>query len=126
LAERSAPMPGSTDRKLHYSLPDQVLEFAIGEDAQLFGQETGDGSLWEETIDRANLTRYLEWLARHRALSFANYQELWRWSVTDLDAFWSSIWQYFGIRASRPYCSAGIEICGIALAGSVARLPPIT
>ena len=55
LAERSAPMPGSTDRKLHYSLPDQVLEFAIGEDARLFGQETGDDSLWEETIDRAGV-----------------------------------------------------------------------
>ena len=55
LAEKSAPMPGSTDRVLHYSLPDQVLEFAIGEDARLFGQETGDDSLWEETIDRAGV-----------------------------------------------------------------------
>ena len=55
LAAKSAPMPGSTDRMLHYSLPDQVLEFAIGEDARLFGQETGDDSLWEETIDRAGV-----------------------------------------------------------------------
>ena len=55
LAEKSAPMPGGTDRVLHYSLPDQVLEFAIGEDARLFGQETGDDSLWEETIDRAGV-----------------------------------------------------------------------
>lgn len=53
LAERSAPMPNATDRVLHYSLPDQVLEFAVGEDARLFGQDTGDDSLWEETIDRA-------------------------------------------------------------------------
>ncbi len=57
----------------------------------------------EDTIDRANITRYLEWLARHRGLTFASYQDLWRWSVTDLDAFWSSIWQYFGVRASQPY-----------------------
>ena len=53
LAERSAPMPSATDRVFHYSLPDQVLEFAIGEDARLLGQDTGDDSLWEETIDRA-------------------------------------------------------------------------
>lgn len=53
LAEKSAPMPNATDRVLQYSLPDQVLEFAIGEDARLFGQDTGDDSLWEETIDRA-------------------------------------------------------------------------
>ena len=37
----------------------------------------------EDTIDRANITRYLEWLARHRGLTFARYQDLWRWSVTD-------------------------------------------
>jgi hypothetical protein len=55
LAEKSAPMPGGTDRVLHYSLPDHVLEFAIGEDASLFGQKIGDDSLWEETIDRAGV-----------------------------------------------------------------------
>jgi acetoacetyl-CoA synthetase len=45
----------------------------------------------------------MEWLARHRALMFAGYQDLWRWSVTDLDGFWSSIWQFFDVRASHPY-----------------------
>jgi hypothetical protein len=53
LVDTSATMPSSTDRVLRYSLPDQVLEFAVGEDARLFGQETGDDGLWEETIDRA-------------------------------------------------------------------------
>jgi acetoacetyl-CoA synthetase len=57
----------------------------------------------EETIARAKITRYMEWLARERSLKFASYQELWRWSVTDLDAFWSSIWDHFGVRSSRPY-----------------------
>jgi hypothetical protein len=52
LATKSAAQPHATDRVLHYSLPDQVLEFAIGEDARLFGQETGQDSLWEETIAR--------------------------------------------------------------------------
>ena len=52
LAEKSAPQPSATDRVFHYSLPDQVLEFAVGEDARLFGQNTGQDSLWEETIDR--------------------------------------------------------------------------
>jgi hypothetical protein len=52
LSQKVAAQPSSTDRVLHYSLPDQVLEFAVGEDARLFGQDTGDDSLWEETIDR--------------------------------------------------------------------------
>ena len=57
----------------------------------------------EETIASANITRYVRWLARERGLDFDSYQDLWRWSVTDLDAFWSSIWDHFGVRASRPY-----------------------
>lgn len=52
LAEKSAAQPSATSRVLRYSLPDHVLEFAVGEDARLFGQDTGDDSLWEETIDR--------------------------------------------------------------------------
>jgi acetoacetyl-CoA synthetase len=45
----------------------------------------------------------MEWLVRERGLKFATYQDLWRWSVTDLDAFWSSIWDFFKIRSSRRY-----------------------
>ena len=53
LAAKSAAMPHATDRVLTYSLPDQVLEFALGDDARLFGQDAGDDGLWEETIDRS-------------------------------------------------------------------------
>ena len=53
LSEGSAPMPSVTDRVLHYSLPDHVLEFAVGEDVRLFAQDPGDDSLWEETIARS-------------------------------------------------------------------------
>lgn len=53
LAEKSAPAPNPAARVLHYSLPGHVLEFSVGEDARLFGQDVGDDGLWEETIDRA-------------------------------------------------------------------------
>ena len=35
---------------------------------------------------------YQDWLRDKRGLSFDTYDALWRWSVTDLDAFWQSIW----------------------------------
>jgi acetoacetyl-CoA synthetase len=47
--------------------------------------------------------RYLRWLEQHRKLHFDDYAALWRWSVDDLDAFWSSIWEFFGVRAHTPY-----------------------
>lgn len=49
----AAAQPNATDRVLHYSLPDDVLEFSLGADARLFGQEPDDDGLWEETIDRS-------------------------------------------------------------------------
>ena len=46
---------------------------------------------------------YQDWLARERGLAFATYDDLWRWSVTDLDAFWQSIWDYFGLQSPTPH-----------------------
>ncbi len=62
--------------------------------------------IWEptEAIKRgARITAYTEWLERQRGLRFSGYDDLWRWSVTDLEAFWASIWDYFDIKAAAPY-----------------------
>src|SRR5438093_7404692 len=45
----------------------------------------------------SRIGRYLRWLEERRGLSFAGYDDLWRWSVTDLDGFWASIWEYFEV-----------------------------
>src|ERR1041384_4376598 len=58
--------------------------------------------LWEPPVDVRETTRlghYLGWLERERGRSFADYAALWQWSVTDLDAFWQSIWDYFEVIA---------------------------
>ncbi len=49
------------------------------------------------------IRRYQQWLAEHRGLRFASYDELWRWTVTDLDAFWQSIWDYFQLHSPTPH-----------------------
>lgn len=45
---------------------------------------------------------YQDWLRDHRGLGFDSYDALWRWSVTDLDAFWRSIRDYFDIQSPTP------------------------
>jgi acetoacetyl-CoA synthetase len=55
-----------------------------------------------ERVERANLTRYRRWLEDRRGLRFASYDELWRWSVDDLDAFWGSIWEFFEVGGPAP------------------------
>jgi len=55
-----------------------------------------------ETIRRARVTAFIDWLARERGLNFAGYDELWQWSVSDLDAFWGAVWDYFAIPSTAP------------------------
>ncbi len=38
-----------------------------------------------------------------RGFRFDTYEELWRWSVIDLDRFWAEVWDFFEIRSSSPY-----------------------
>ncbi len=62
--------------------------------------------LWEPSPERrakSHMANYMRWLAERKGQRFGSYQALWQWSVTDLDAFWTSLWDYFDIRGSAPY-----------------------
>ena len=48
------------------------------------------------------MTRYMRWLAAERGVEASDYAELWEWSVTELEDFWASIWDYFHVESS-PY-----------------------
>ncbi|MFS8585112.1 MAG: acetoacetate--CoA ligase [Acidimicrobiia bacterium] len=61
--------------------------------------------LWQpsdEVRRRSRIGRYMRWLADERGLAFDGYDDLWRWSVTDLDAFWRSIWDHFRLESPDP------------------------
>ncbi|MCA2215597.1 acetoacetate--CoA ligase [Jidongwangia harbinensis] len=58
--------------------------------------------LWTPPADAAEksrMGRYLSWLRQERGVDVTDYPGLWQWSVTDLPAFWRSIWDYFEIIA---------------------------
>jgi acetoacetyl-CoA synthetase len=62
--------------------------------------------LWRPRTDLRQTTeigRFMTWLHDRRGLTIESYDELWRWSVTDLEGFWSAIWEFYGIRADTPY-----------------------
>lgn len=62
--------------------------------------------LWQPSElvkSKTNISRYIAWLNETRGLIFESYQSLWAWSVTDLEGFWSSIWDFFEIKAHRGY-----------------------
>ncbi len=62
--------------------------------------------LWKPSAGRianSRLTHYLDWLARERQHAFLDYQQLWQWSIDDLEGFWLSLWEYFGVKHSQPF-----------------------
>ena len=62
--------------------------------------------LWAPTpemVERSQLTRYLRWLAENRDLHFPDYHALWRWSVTEIEEFWGTLWEYFEVISDPPY-----------------------
>src|SRR5947209_20333866 len=68
--------------------------------------------LWEPSENmkqQANLTKYMHWLGSEKGLYFDNFERLWEWSVENLEDFWTSIWEYFRIKSSRPYATVLAE-----------------
>ncbi len=61
--------------------------------------------LWEGSPQfhkSTNIHAYMVWLERTRGLAFESYAELHAWSVRDLEAFWASIWDHFGVMSDTP------------------------
>jgi acetoacetyl-CoA synthetase len=68
--------------------------------------------LWEpsEELKRhANITQYMKWLEREKGLHFDDPEKLWEWSVTSIEDFWASLWDYFHLKVSKPYRAVLLE-----------------
>jgi acetoacetyl-CoA synthetase len=65
--------------------------------------------LWtpsEQRLDGARMARFLAWVNQNRAnqnrtARLVGYDELWRWSVADLDGFWRAVWDWFAVTGTR-------------------------
>jgi acetoacetyl-CoA synthetase len=55
-----------------------------------------------EMVERSQLARYIAWLAENRDLHFEDYAALWRWSVTEIEELWRTIWDCFEVLSDIP------------------------
>ena len=56
--------------------------------------------LWtpsEEQAKASRLHHFQTWLCEHRGVAMGPYQQLWRWSVDDIEGFWQAVWDYFEV-----------------------------
>jgi acetoacetyl-CoA synthetase len=60
---------------------------------------TGD-VLWrppEDVMESTQVGKFLRWVRDYRGLDLRDHDALWRWSVEDLDGFWSAVWDFFEV-----------------------------
>ncbi|MEK8030903.1 acetoacetate--CoA ligase [Ideonella sp. DXS29W] len=55
------------------------------------------------TLPTPRITVFQRWLAQRQGLHFSRYEDLWQWSVNDLNAFWRAIWEFFDIESPTPF-----------------------
>jgi acetoacetyl-CoA synthetase len=80
--------------------------------------------LWEPSEDVRRNARVARFMAE---CGFGTYDELWRWSVLDVDAFWDAVWAYFdvlGDRGDGPARAGDPQDWGVP-AGSDAAMPGV-
>ncbi len=62
--------------------------------------------LWqpsEQRIKASNMYRFMTLINEKYSKSLAEYADLWEWSTENIPDFWASMWEFAGIKASKPY-----------------------
>ncbi len=49
------------------------------------------------------MTRFMRWVGEREGREFEDYEQLRQWSVQELERFWAAVWEFCGVRSSRPY-----------------------
>ena len=75
--------------------------------------------VWKPTpraVEAARISDFAGWVARTRGIAADTYDQLWQWSVTDVESFWLAVSEYFGVvwakrpdRALTPGQMPGVE-----------------
>ncbi|MFF0457536.1 acetoacetate--CoA ligase [Nocardia africana] len=68
--------------------------------------DSPDEILWSpSSTEQAGtiLTRFIEYVRTAKGADVEDYEDLWQWSITDLEAFWSSVWEFFGLDSESHY-----------------------
>ena len=56
--------------------------------------------LWRppaDVLESTQIGHFLSWVRDHRGLDLRDHDAAWRWSVEDLEGFWSAVWDFFEV-----------------------------
>jgi acetoacetyl-CoA synthetase len=62
--------------------------------------------IWQPSQERkseANMTKFIDLVNKGYGQKIDSYNELYEWSIDNLEDFWSSMWEFADVKASKPY-----------------------
>jgi acetoacetyl-CoA synthetase len=65
-----------------------------------------DTPLWRPDparVEQSRMAEFRRWLAAERGVEVGDYQALWEWSTSDLEAFWGALTEFLGVRFHTGY-----------------------
>ncbi|WP_193070158.1 acetoacetate--CoA ligase [Brevibacterium aurantiacum] len=58
-----------------------------------------------DAIETSSIGAFLTWVNAKFGYSFDGWDDLYAWSITDIEDFWESVWEYFDVKSHSPYTS---------------------
>jgi acetoacetyl-CoA synthetase len=66
------------------------------------GLSKGSKLLWKHASPKSTpMYQFMKSVNEEFGLQLSNYENLHRWSIDHIDAFWGHVWKFVGIRAAR-------------------------
>ncbi|KAF9190479.1 hypothetical protein BGZ51_006896 [Haplosporangium sp. Z 767] len=74
------------------------------------GMDPNPRKMWEPTnLEAKEMEKFRIFVNNKHSLSLANYNDLWQWSVDEIEDFWTAVWEYTNVVASIPHTGPVVD-----------------
>ncbi|KAG0259654.1 hypothetical protein BG011_002505 [Mortierella polycephala] len=74
------------------------------------GMDPNPRKMWEPSnLEAKEMEKFRVFVNNKHSLSLANYNDLWQWSVDEIEDFWTAVWEYTNVVASIPHTGPVVD-----------------
>ncbi|KAI1308708.1 hypothetical protein EDD11_004249 [Mortierella claussenii] len=74
------------------------------------GMEPNPRKMWEPSnVDSKEMDKFRVYINQKHSLALETYDDLWQWSVDEIELFWTAVWEYTNIIASTPHSGPVVD-----------------
>ncbi|KAG9320741.1 hypothetical protein KVV02_006884 [Mortierella alpina] len=74
------------------------------------GMDPNPRKMWEPSdVESKEMEKFRVYINLKHSLALADYNELWQWSVDEIEHFWSAVWEYTNVISAIPHTGTVVE-----------------